>query len=202
MVMDSLRYWVEDCHVDGFRFDLATVLGREAHGFDAGSGFFDALRQDPVLGHVKLIAEPWDIGPGGYQLGAYPQPFAEWNDRFRDGVRRFWKGDPGQAPELARRLLGSAEKFDHSRRAATTSVNYIAAHDGFTLQDVVTYSVKRNFANGEENRDGHDDNHSDNLGVEGPSDDPAIDQRRAPCASGTCWRRCCCRRARRCCWRG
>ena len=174
MVMDSLRYWVEECHIDGFRFDLATVLGREAHGFDAGSGFFDAVRQDPVLARVKLIAEPWDIGPGGYQLGAYPQPFAEWNDRFRDGVRRFWKGDPGLAPELARRILGSAEKFDHSRRAATSSVNYIAAHDGFTLQDVVTYSVKRNFANGEENRDGHDDNHADNMGVEGPTADPVI----------------------------
>ena len=174
MVMDSLRYWVEECHVDGFRFDLATVLGREAHGFDAGSGFFDAVRQDPVLARVKLIAEPWDIGPGGYQLGAYPQPFAEWNDRFRDGVRRFWKGDPGLAPELARRILGSAEKFDHSRRAATSSVNYIAAHDGFTLHDVVTYSVKRNFANGEENRDGHDDNHADNMGVEGPTADPVI----------------------------
>lgn len=174
MVMDSLRYWVEDCHIDGFRFDLATVLGREAQGFDPGAGFFDAILQDPVLAKVKLIAEPWDIGPGGYQLGAYPQPFAEWNDRFRDGVRRFWKGDPGQAPELSRRLLGSAEKFDHSRRAATSSVNYIAAHDGFTLQDVVTYSIKRNFANGEDDRDGHDDNHSDNMGVEGPSDDPMV----------------------------
>ncbi len=174
MILDSLRYWVEECHVDGFRFDLATVLGREASGFDPGAGFFDALLQDPVLARVKLIAEPWDIGPGGYQLGGFPQPFAEWNDKFRDGVRRFWKGDPGQAPELARRLLGSAEKFDHSRRAATTSVNFVAAHDGFTLADVASYSVKRNFANGEENRDGHDDNHSDNMGAEGPSVDAAI----------------------------
>ncbi len=179
MVMDSLRYWVEECHVDGFRFDLATVLGREAHGFDPGAGFFDAVRQDPVLARVKLIAEPWDIGPGGYQLGGYPAPFAEWNDKFRDGVRRFWKGDPGQAPELARRLLGSAEKFDHSRRPAISSINYIAAHDGFTLHDVVTFTVKRNFANGEENRDGHDDNHSDNLGAEGPNADVAITAARA-----------------------
>lgn len=174
LVMDSLRYWVEEVHIDGFRFDLATVLGREAHGFDPQGGFFDAIRQDPVLAPVKLIAEPWDIGPGGYQLGGYPAPFAEWNDRFRDGVRRFWKGDAGQAPELARRLLGSAEKFDHSRRPATASVNFITSHDGFTLRDLVSYSVKRNFANGEENRDGHDDNHADNMGVEGESDDPAI----------------------------
>ncbi len=174
MILDSLRYWVEECHVDGFRFDLATVLGREATGFDPGAGFFDALLQDPVLARVKLIAEPWDIGPGGYQLGGFPQPFAEWNDKFRDGVRRFWRGDPGQAPELARRLLGSAEKFDHSRRSAVSSVNFVAAHDGFTLADVASYSVKRNFANGEENRDGHDDNHSDNMGAEGPSVDAAI----------------------------
>ncbi len=174
MVMDSLRYWVQQCHIDGFRFDLASVLGRESYGFDQGAGFFDALRQDPVLAHVKLIAEPWDLGPGGYQLGAYPKPFSEWNDKFRDGVRRFWKGDPGQAPELSRRLLGSAEKFDHSRRPASSSVNYIAAHDGFTLHDLVSYTVKRNFANGEENRDGHDDNHADNMGVEGPTEDAAI----------------------------
>ncbi|MEH7826988.1 glycogen debranching protein GlgX [Gemmobacter denitrificans] len=174
MVMDSLRYWVEVMHVDGFRFDLASVLGREAHGFDPHGGFFDAIRQDPVLARVKLIAEPWDIGPGGYQLGAYPHPFSEWNDRFRDGVRRFWRGDAGQAPDLAKRLLGSAERFDHSGRAATASVNFITAHDGFTLQDLVSFTLKRNFANGEDNRDGHDDNHSDNMGVEGPSDDAAI----------------------------
>lgn len=174
MVMDSLRYWVQDCHVDGFRFDLATVLGREAHGFDPQGGFFDALRQDPVLAPVKLIAEPWDIGPGGYQLGGFPAPFGEWNDRFRDGVRRFWRGSPGMAPELARRLLGSADRFDHGRRPATSSVNFVTSHDGFTLEDLVTYTVKRNFANGEDNRDGHDDNHADNMGVEGPSADPAI----------------------------
>ncbi len=174
MVMDSLRFWVEVCHVDGFRFDLATVLGREAHGFDPHGGFFDAIRQDPVLNRVKLIAEPWDIGPGGYQLGAYPHPFAEWNDKFRDGVRRFWRGDPGMTADLAKRLLGSADQFDHHGRSATSSVNFITAHDGFTLEDVVSYTVKRNFANGEENRDGHHENHSDNMGVEGPSEDPGI----------------------------
>jgi glycogen operon protein len=174
MVMDSLRYWVTEMHVDGFRFDLGAVLGREAHGFDPRGGFFDAIRQDPVLSRVKLIAEPWDIGPGGYQLGAFPHPFAEWNDRFRDGVRRFWRGDAGMAPDLAKRLLGSAERFDHGGRRAHSSVNFIAAHDGFTLADLVSFTVKRNLANGEENRDGHGDNHSDNLGVEGPTDDPAI----------------------------
>ncbi|MBD3765448.1 MAG: glycogen debranching protein GlgX [Rhodobacterales bacterium] len=179
MVMDSLRYWVETFHVDGFRFDLASVLGREAAGFDAQGGFFDAVRQDPVLARVKLIAEPWDIGPGGYQLGGYPHPFLEWNDRFRDGVRRFWKGDPGLTPDLARRLLGSAERFDHGRRAATSSVNFVTAHDGFTLEDLVSYTVKRNLANGEDNRDGHHENHSDNLGTEGPTGEPAVLARRA-----------------------
>ncbi|MCA3439706.1 MAG: glycogen debranching protein GlgX [Rhodobacter sp.] len=174
MVMDSLRYWVETCHIDGFRFDLASALGREAQGFDPHGSFFDALLQDPVLARVKLIAEPWDIGPGGYQLGAFPHPFAEWNDRFRDGVRRFWRGDAGLTPELANRLLGSSDRFDHSGRAATSSVNFITAHDGFTLQDLVSFTVKRNLANGEENRDGHGENHSDNLGIEGPTNDPAV----------------------------
>ncbi|NEX45064.1 glycogen debranching protein GlgX [Pseudotabrizicola algicola] len=179
MVMDSLRYWVEVCHVDGFRFDLATVLGREPHGFDPNGGFFDAIRQDPVLSRVKLIAEPWDIGPGGYQLGQYPHPFHEWNDQFRDGVRRFWRGDAGMTPDLAKRLLGSAERFDHSGRSATSSVNFLTAHDGFTLEDLVSFTVKRNWANGEDNRDGHSDNHSDNMGVEGPTEDPAVQSARA-----------------------
>ncbi|MBC7479888.1 MAG: glycogen debranching protein GlgX [Pseudorhodobacter sp.] len=179
MVMDSLRYWVEHCHVDGFRFDLATSLGREAHGFDLGAGFFDAIRQDPILCSAKLIAEPWDIGPGGYQLGAYPHPFTEWNDRFRDGVRRFWRGDAGLAPDLAKRLLGTADAFDHDGRAATSSVNFLTAHDGFTLQDLVSFTVKRNLDNGEDNRDGHSENYSDNLGVEGASADPAISAARA-----------------------
>lgn len=174
MVMDSLRYWVEVCHIDGFRFDLATVLGREAAGFDPNGGFFDAIRQDPVLAHVKLIAEPWDIGPGGYQLGAYPHPFLEWNDRFRDNTRRFWRGDAGLTGEFAAGLLGSAARFDHSGRAATSSVNFLTSHDGFTLQDLVSYSVKRNWDNGEDNRDGHSENYADNLGQEGPTSDPGI----------------------------
>ena len=179
MVMDSLRYWVEVVHVDGFRFDLAPVLGREAQGFDPQGGFMDAIRQDPVLAGVKLIAEPWDLGPGGYQLGAFPAPFSEWNDRFRDGVRKFWRGDAAMAADLSRRLLGSADRFDHDRRAATASINFVTSHDGFTLQDLVSYSVKNNWANGEANRDGHDDNHSDNLGVEGPSHEPGIVAARA-----------------------
>ena len=174
MVMDSLRYWVETFHVDGFRFDLATVLGRESHGFDPNGGFLDAIRQDPVLAGVKLIAEPWDIGPGGYQLGGFPHPFHEWNDKFRDGARRFWKGDAGQTRDLAARLLGSAERFDHSGRAATSSINYVTSHDGFTLEDLVSFTIKRNFANGEDNRDGHDENHSDNMGLEGPTRDAGV----------------------------
>jgi len=179
MVMDSLRYWVETLHVDGFRFDLATVLGREVYGFDPNGSFFDVIRQDPVLSRVKLIAEPWDIGPGGYQLGAYPHPFHEWNDKFRDGVRRFWRGDAGQISDLANRILGSADRFDHSGRAASASVNFITAHDGFTLEDLVSFTVKRNLANGEENRDGHSENYSDNLGVEGATADPIVRAARA-----------------------
>ena len=174
MVMDSLRYWVEVMHVDGFRFDLCSTLGRTPAGFDRGAAFFDAVRQDPVLTKVKLIAEPWDIGPGGYQLGAFPPPFMEWNDRFRDGVRRFWRGDPGRAPDLADRLTGSALQFDHSGRPATSSVNFVSAHDGFTLADVVAYNSKHNEANGEDNRDGHSENYSFNLGAEGETDDIGI----------------------------
>ncbi len=183
LVMDSLRYWVEVMGVDGFRFDLATTLGRRdvRHGgaFDRGAAFFDAIRQDPVLMQAKLIAEPWDIGPGGYQLGAFPPPFCEWNDKFRDGVRRFWRGDPGRAPDLADRLTGSARQFDHSGRAATASVNLLTAHDGFTLHDVVSYDEKHNEANGEDNRDGHSENFSDNMGHEGPTDDSGITAARA-----------------------
>jgi len=179
MVMDSLRYWVEVMRVDGFRFDLASTLARDDDGFQPNSAFFAAIRQDPVLSRVKLIAEPWDIGPGGYQLGAFPHPFMEWNDKFRDGVRRFWRRDPRPAPELAARLTGSAMQFDHSGRAATSSVNFITSHDGFTLADVVAYAQKHNDANGEDNRDGHSENYSDNMGHEGETDDPQITAARA-----------------------
>jgi glycogen operon protein len=171
LVMDSLRYWVEVMGVDGFRFDLATTLGREEHGFDAGAGFFDAIKQDPVLSQVRLIAEPWDIGPGGYQLGQYPVGWSEWNDRYRDTVRRFWRGDAGMLPEFARRFHGSSDLFEHSGRKPTASINFITSHDGFTLMDLVSFRYKHNQANGEQNRDGHNENFSANYGVEGASDD-------------------------------
>jgi isoamylase len=179
MVTDSLRYWATAFNIDGFRFDLGVTLGREHSGFDPGSGFFDALRQDPVLAQRKLISEPWDIGPGGYQLGNHPPGFAEWNDRFRDTVRRFWRGDAGLRPDLAARLTGSADLFNRRRRRPWASINYAASHDGFTLADLVSYEHKHNDANGEENRDGHNENCSANWGVEGPSDDPAICDTRA-----------------------
>jgi len=178
LVMDSLRYWVEVMHVDGFRFDLCSALGRTARGFEREGPFFRAIGQDPVLNKVKLIAEPWDIGPGGYQLGAYPSPFAEWNDKYRDNVREFWRGDGGKVKDLAERLVGSAPYFDHDGRAATSSLNFLTAHDGFTLQDTVSYSRKHNLANGEEDRDGHSNNKSSNLSVEGQTDDPAINAAR------------------------
>ncbi|MFG1237813.1 glycogen debranching protein GlgX [Xanthobacter autotrophicus DSM 597] len=179
MVMDSLRYWVTHYRIDGFRFDLGVTLGREEYGFDPGSGFFDVLRQDPVLSRVKLISEPWDIGPGGYQLGHHPPGFAEWNDRFRDNVRRFWRGDAGQRAELAARLSGSGDIFDRRARRPWASVNFIASHDGFTLKDIVSYSERHNAANGEDNRDGHSGNYSANWGAEGPTDNPEIRERRA-----------------------
>ena len=178
MVMDSLRYWATTMGVDGFRFDLCSTLGRTKTGFDPNSAFFKAIRQDPVLATKKLIAEPWDIGPGGYQLGAYPAPFSEWNDQYRDGVRRFWRGDVGHVPVLADRITGSAGIFDHSGRHATSSVNLLTAHDGFTLADVVSFSEKHNEANGEDNHDGHGENYSDNFGVEGPTDDSDINAAR------------------------
>ncbi len=178
LVLDSLRWWVEAMGIDGFRFDLATTLGREAHGFDAAGGFLDALRQDPVLSRVKLIAEPWDVGPGGYRLGDFPPPFAEWNDAFRDGVRKFWRGDAHAAQDMAERLLGSAGTFDRAGRRSWSSVNFVACHDGFTLADVTAYSEKHNEANGEENRDGHQENYSDNCGEEGETQDTEIRLRR------------------------
>ena len=179
LVLDSLRWWVEAIGVDGFRFDLTTSLGREIHGFDPRGGFFDALRQDPVLSQVKLIAEPWDLGPGGYRLGEFPPGFAEWNDGFRDGVRRFWRGDAHGAQEMAERLLGSAGTFDREGRRSWSSVNFVACHDGFTLADVTAYNERHNEANGEGNRDGHQENYGDNCGEEGESEDPVIRLRRA-----------------------
>ena len=174
MVLDSLRFWVECMGIDGFRFDLATTLGRENHGFDPNGGFFDALRQDPVLSQVRMIAEPWDIGPGGYRLGEFPHEFGEWNDSYRDTVRRYWRGDAHSAQELGARLLGSADTFDRTGRRSDASVNFLASHDGFTLADTTRYSKRHNLANTENNRDGHGSNYSDNGGVEGETDDAAI----------------------------
>ncbi|HTI82092.1 MAG TPA: glycogen debranching protein GlgX [Acetobacteraceae bacterium] len=179
MVMDSLRYWVNSYHIDGFRFDLSATLGREAHGYDPGCGFFDALRQDPQLAGVKLIAEPWDVGPGGYQLGNHPPRFAQWNDRHRDTIRRYWRGDPGQRPELAARLAGSADIFSYGGRRPWASINYAAAHDGFTLNDLVSYVDRHNEANRDSKPDGHPTNFSSNWGAEGPTDDPSIEATRA-----------------------
>ncbi|RYH01289.1 glycogen debranching enzyme GlgX [Salipiger sp. IMCC34102] len=174
MVLDSLRYWVERMNVDGFRFDLASTLGREPTGFERGGSFFAAIRQDPTLSRVKLIAEPWDVGDGGYQVGGFPWPFREWNDKARDDIRGFWRGDDGLVPRMSERLSGSPVQFGHDLRPATSSINFVAAHDGFTLWDTVAYAEKHNEANGEDNNDGHGHNISDNLGVEGPTDDPQI----------------------------
>lgn len=174
MVMDSLRYWVTDMHVDGFRFDLATILGREPSGFDQRGGILDAVAQDPVLASVKMIAEPWDCGPGGYQVGHFPPGWAEWNDRFRDDVRAFWKGDEGTLADFGKRLTGSADFFDKRGRRPWASINFITAHDGFTLYDLVSYNEKHNDANGEDNKDGSDNNHSWNCGAEGETDDADI----------------------------
>jgi len=178
LALDSLRYWVEVVGVDGFRFDLATTLGRGEDGFDTHAGFMDALMQDPVLGPKKRIAEPWDIGHEGYRLGGFAPGWGEWNDRFRDGVRAFWRGDERMLPELAARLLGSADIFERRGRKPWASVNHITAHDGFTLADLVSYARKHNEANREGNRDGHDHNLSWNSGVEGPTSDPTIQARR------------------------
>ncbi|PAU63077.1 glycogen debranching enzyme GlgX [Pseudomonas sp. PIC25] len=174
MVTDSLRYWVTEMHVDGFRFDLATILGREPTGFDERHGFLVACRQDPVLSQVKLIAEPWDCGPGGYQVGGFPPGWMEWNDRFRDTVRAFWKGDEDQLADFARRLTASGDMYNQRGRRPFASVNFITAHDGFTLRDLVSYNHKHNEANDENNQDGSDNNLSWNHGVEGPTDDPEI----------------------------
>ncbi len=174
LIMDSLRYWILEMHVDGFRFDLAAALARELHAVDRLSSFFDIINQDPVISQVKLIAEPWDVGEGGYQVGKFPALWAEWNGRYRDSVRRYWKGDDGQLAELGYRLTGSSDLYQRDSRHPTASVNFITAHDGFTLHDLVSYNDKHNEANGEDNRDGTNDNHSWNCGAEGPTDDPAI----------------------------
>ena len=174
LLMDSLRYWVTEVHVDGFRFDLAAALARELHAVDRLSAFFDILRQDPVLSKVKLIAEPWDLGTGGYQVGNFPAGWAEWNDRYRDTMRAYWKGDGGVIGEFAQRLTGSSDLYNRSSRKPYASINFVAAHDGFTLADLGSYNDKHNEANGEENRDGSDHNLSWNHGVEGPTDDPEI----------------------------
>ena len=176
MVMDSLRYWASSYRIDGFRFDLGVTLGREGTGFDPGSGFFDAILQDPVLSRLKLISEPWDTGPDGYQLGNHPPGFAEWNDKSRDAIRRYWRADPGMRGELASRLMGSTELFNRRHRRPWASVNYVAAHDGMTAYDTVSYAEKHNEANGDENNDGHGENFGRNWGVEGPSDDADINK--------------------------
>jgi glycogen operon protein len=173
LIMDSLRYWVTEMHVDGFRFDLASALARELHDVDRLSVFFNMIQQDPVISRVKLIAEPWDIGEGGYQVGAFPPLWSEWNGRYRDSVRDFWRGHSTRG-ELAERLCGSSDLYDHRGRSPHASVNFITAHDGFTLADLVSFETKRNAANGEDNRDGSDDNRSWNCGIEGPTDDEFV----------------------------
>ena len=171
LVMDSLRYWVDEMHVDGFRFDLAPVLAREVYDVDKLSAFFAIMHQDPTLARVKLIAEPWDVGPGGYQAGNFPVRWTEWNGKYRDAVRKFWRGEPGQVPEMASRLAGSSDIFSGSDRGVYASINFITAHDGYTLRDLVSYEQKHNDANGENNQDGNNDNLSRNWGVEGETDD-------------------------------
>src|ERR1035438_9580156 len=179
LVMDSLRYWVLDMHVDGFRFDLAAALARELHDVDRLSTFFDLVQQDPVVSQVKLIAEPWDIGEGGYQVGNFPPLWTEWNGKYRDTVRDFWRGQPGTLPEFASRLSGSSDLYETSGRRPVASINFVTCHDGFTLNDLVSYNHKHNEENGEENRDGTDDNRSWNCGAEGLTDDPEILELRA-----------------------
>src|SRR5690606_28979629 len=179
LIMDSLRYWVQEMHVDGFRFDLASALARELHEVDRLGAFFDIIHQDPVLSQVKLIAEPWDLGEGGYQVGNFPVGWTEWNGKYRDTVRSYWRGDEGRVAELAYRLTGSSDLYEGGGRKPYASINLITAHDGFTLTDLVSYNEKHNEANLEDNRDGSDHNLSWNCGVEGPTDDPEIRRLRA-----------------------
>lgn len=179
LIMDSLRYWVTEMHVDGFRFDLASTLARELHDVDKLSAFFDLVQQDPIVSQVKLIAEPWDVGPGGYQVGNFPPLWTEWNGKYRDTVRDFWRGEPSTLGEFATRLCGSPDLYEHSGRRPVASVNFVTAHDGFTLRDLVSYNEKHNEANGEDGRDGESHNRSWNMGAEGPTDDPEINAIRA-----------------------
>ena len=179
LIMDSLRYWVLEMHVDGFRFDLAATLARELHEVDRLGAFLDIIHQDPILSQVKLIAEPWDLGEGGYQVGKFPVGWAEWNDKYRDALRAYWKGDGGIIGELAYRITGSSDLYARSGRSPYASINFVTAHDGFTLQDLVSYNSKHNEANGEDNRDGNDNNRSWNCGAEGPTDVPEINRLRA-----------------------
>jgi glycogen operon protein len=174
LIMDSLRYWISEMHVDGFRFDLASALARELHEVDRLSSFFDVIQQDPLISQVKLIAEPWDLGEGGYQVGNFPVGWTEWNGRYRDCVRRFWKGEGGTVAELATRIAGSSDLYESSGRRPHASINFVTAHDGFTLQDLVSYNQKHNEANGENNQDGENHNISWNCGFEGPTDDPEV----------------------------
>jgi glycogen operon protein len=177
--MDSLRYWVLEMHVDGFRFDLASALARELHDVDRLSTFFDLVQQDPIVSQVKLIAEPWDVGEGGYQVGNFPPLWTEWNGKYRDTVRDFWRGQPATLPEFASRLTGSSDLYETSGRRPVASINFVTCHDGFTMSDLVSYNGKHNEGNGEDNRDGTDDNRSWNCGAEGPAEDPEVAELRA-----------------------
>ena len=179
LIMDSLRYWVTEMHVDGFRFDLASTLAREFYDVDKLSTFFELVQQDPIVSQVKLIAEPWDVGPGGYQVGNFPPQWTEWNGKYRDTVRDFWRGEHSTLGEFAERLTGSADLYEHSGRRPVASINFVTAHDGFTLADLVSYNEKHNEANGENNNDGESHNRSSNFGVEGPTDDSHVLEMRA-----------------------
>ena len=198
LIMDSLRYWVIECHVDGFRFDLASALAREFHDVDKLSAFFDVIHQDPILSQVKLIAEPWDVGPGGYQVGNFPVLWAEWNGIYRDSVRDFWRGQ-GSLGDFAGRFTGSSDLYQPEGRPPHSSINFVTAHDGFTLRDLVSYNEKHNDQNYEGNDGGTDDNRSWNSGAEGPTDDPAVERPARPPPAQPCWRRCCSPRGCRCC---
>ena len=199
LMMDSLRYWVLDMHVDGFRFDLAPALARSLYQVDRLSSFFDLIHQDPVINQVKLIAEPWDVGPGGYQVGGFPPKWSEWNAKYRDDVREYWRSNHESLPDLATRLTGSSDLYAASGRRPSASINFITAHDGFTLADLVAYDHKHNEANGEGNRDGESHNRSWNSGVEGPTQDRSI-LRFAMREDDPCWQPCCCPREFRCFW--